>query len=561
MTTQILQAAIQITNGGLYTAMLAWASIFCLIATICLFLMKNFNKQRRIWMTCMLITCTFLLAADTLTYVFNGDTSSLGYYMVRISNALVFLLSDVIIFCFNGYICCNLFGDTSLKNKNKLLAARLVAVYVLAILGEILVIISQFTDLYYTINASNEYIKNDLFFISMLAPGIGLLIDLSIIIQYRKNVSKEILMPMLLNIILPLIAACIQISLGISSLINLSICVAVIVIFIFAIIDQSKVLNVKEKEASELKDSLKVAIDERERCYAAVAQRYYSMHLIDVKTGKYKAIKTVGDFEKYKDEQHGDDFTAQMRGAMEKLSTESFKKAVLYFTDVSTFEKRLDKKDILEHVFLGNVCGWCRESLIKVDSDEEGKPWHVLYCIEVIDKAKRKETHLQHLAETDIMTGLINRGTGEKRVKDLLSKNVYGMFCLIDCDKFKSINDVYGHSVGDTVIISLGKCLKKTCRDKDVVFRLGGDEFAVYLPGLVEKESAESFFNRFFDNLSKVEIPQLGGRKLSVSMGAELFSDGQMSFDTLYKNADTAMYESKKTTGCTATIYSVSSQQ
>ena len=61
-----------------------------------------------------------------------------------------------------------------------------------------------------------------------------------------------------------------------------------------------------------------------------------------------------------------------------------------------------------------------------------------------------------------------------------------GLLCLIDCDKFKSINDTYGHAVGDKVLIAIAETLQKVCRDKDVIFRLGGDEFAIFMPGIVE---------------------------------------------------------------------------
>ncbi|MGN1373290.1 MAG: GGDEF domain-containing protein [Candidatus Coproplasma sp.] len=557
MVREITETAIQIGSQSMHTAMLAWGSIFSLIATVCLFLIRKFNKKRRIWMTCMLLSCTLLLAFDALAYYYKGSTTNVGYYMVRISNCAVFMLSDVILFLFNGYISCCLFGKGFIADKNrKLLTTGLITVYALAVVGVIMVLISQFTGLYYTIDANNLYHRSDCFFISLIIPALGMLIDLSIVIRYRKNISKEIFVTLLLYIILPLVAECIQVFWYGPSLVNLSICVAVIIMFSFAIVDQSKVLTVKEREALELKNSLQSAIDERERCYAAVAQIYLSMHLIDVKTGYFKTIKSAESIEKNKYPEKSEHFPTQIKNVMEKLATERFKKAVLYFTDITTLDKRLGDKDVIEHVFLGTASGWCRESFIRVDNDEDGNIWHVLFCVEVIDESKRRENYLQHLAETDIMTGLLNRGTGEKKVKDLLNRNVYGLFCLFDCDNFKAINDEFGHNVGDIVITNLAKCLKRSCKEKDIVFRLGGDEFAVYMPGLLSESVALNFFNRFFDNLSKVKIPQLGDKKISVSIGAEFFYKGKkITFDSLYRNADIAMYESKKVTGCKGTIY------
>ena len=66
--------------------------------------------------------------------------------------------------------------------------------------------------------------------------------------------------------------------------------------------------------------------------------------------------------------------------------------------------------------------------------------------------------------------------------------------CLIDCDKFKSINDTFGHAVGDAVIVAIAATLQNSCRSDDIVMRLGGDEFAIFVPTVTEKASAESFF-------------------------------------------------------------------
>lgn len=146
--------------------------------------------------------------------------------------------------------------------------------------------------------------------------------------------------------------------------------------------------------------------------------------------------------------------------------------------------------------FLGTVHGWCRERFIKVDNDENGNLWHVLYCVEVIDEEKRRENRLIYLSETDLMTGISNRGSGEKKISELLRKRVGGMLVLIDCDKFKSINDTFGHNVGDVVIIAIADALQRLCGENDVVMRLGGDEFAMFIPEIVDEASANDFFER-----------------------------------------------------------------
>ena len=154
------------------------------------------------------------------------------------------------------------------------------------------------------------------------------------------------------------------------------------------------------------------------------------------------------------------------------------------------------------------------------------------------------------------MTGISNRGSGEKRIAALLKEGMAGLLCLIDCDKFKSINDTYGHAVGDKVIIAIAETIKKSCRDKDVIFRLGGDEFAIFMPGMVEQKTAEKFFERFFGNIRQIDIAEMQGKSITISMGACFYAgDEKASFDQLYRNADSVMYQSKEKQGCSAMIY------
>ena len=180
----------------------------------------------------------------------------------------------------------------------------------------------------------------------------------------------------------------------------------------------------------------------------------------------------------------------------------------------------------------------------------------MLYCVENIDEEKRRENRLMYLAQIDLMTGIRNRGSGENKITEYLVRKQCGLLCLLDCDKFKSINDTYGHAVGDKVIIAIADTLRKSCRDDDVVLRLGGDEFAVFIPGMLDKERAEAFFDRLFSNIEHIDIAEMNGKHILLSLGA-CFYDGmdRITFDQLYRRADTAMYDSKKKQGYSATIY------
>ena len=176
--------------------------------------------------------------------------------------------------------------------------------------------------------------------------------------------------------------------------------------------------------------------------------------------------------------------------------------------------------------------------------------------MEVIDKEKKRESRLLYLSETDRMTGVCNRGSGENKIIQHLENGSGGLFCILDCDKFKSINDTYGHIVGDSVIIALADMLQSACREHDIVMRLGGDEFALYLPGLVDRSQADAFSQRLIQKISTIRIPEMGEHNIYVSIGGAICQKGEkVTFDQLYRKADSAMYASKKIEGYCATLY------
>ena len=169
---------------------------------------------------------------------------------------------------------------------------------------------------------------------------------------------------------------------------------------------------------------------------------------------------------------------------------------------------------------------------------------------------KQEKHHLMKMSQTDAMTGVYNRGGGEKAIRSALEVGAEGVFFLLDADKFKSINDNYGHDVGDQVIISIAKALVHSFRDVDIVMRLGGDEFAVYAPGILDKDAATRVVRRFFGAIDAIDIPSLGDRKISVSLGAAFWHDGKsIDFDELYKRADLRLYDSKQVEGNMVTFY------
>lgn len=171
-----------------------------------------------------------------------------------------------------------------------------------------------------------------------------------------------------------------------------------------------------------------------------------------------------------------------------------------------------------------------------------------------IDQEEERGNEFKILSETDRMTGLLDHVNGKRKVDELLNFEVEGVFLELDIDNFKSINDTYGHQVGDKVIIAVADALHSTFRSNDITMRLGGDEFGAFAVGVIEQEKAEIIINRLFQKIDQLKIQELKGKKISISVGAVFCLGKKTTFEELYSCADKAMYISKKTLGNTLTF-------
>ncbi len=174
----------------------------------------------------------------------------------------------------------------------------------------------------------------------------------------------------------------------------------------------------------------------------------------------------------------------------------------------------------------------------------------VLFMFYHFLKGQKSINNLLTRSETDALTGIRNRGSGQGLISEYLSDNITGALLMFDVDKFKSINDTYGHDIGDKVIIAVAKMLSGAARKNDVVMRLGGDEFVCFLYGVSRECDVLAFSNRLFsmiENISVEEVPEL---KVSVSVGVAIY-DGKekIDFSELYRRADEKIYISKKSVG------------
>lgn len=193
------------------------------------------------------VTAMLLLIFDRYAYIYRGDPSFIGYYMVRISNFLVYFFELLLGHCMNVYLSDLFRNEGKLTYRPK----RLYACESLFTLGSILLIWSQFTGIYYYFDENNLYQRGPGHVLSYVCPFLMMFIQLSMVIQYRKRLSKIISVSLILNTVVPIVAAVVQLRLYGLSLINMSIVGMAIFLYIFVIIDLSEAIEIADKREVE----------------------------------------------------------------------------------------------------------------------------------------------------------------------------------------------------------------------------------------------------------------------------------------------------------------------
>jgi diguanylate cyclase (GGDEF)-like protein len=169
---------------------------------------------------------------------------------------------------------------------------------------------------------------------------------------------------------------------------------------------------------------------------------------------------------------------------------------------------------------------------------------------EDITERRRAEAEIIHLARHDALTGLANRGEFNTRLEEACKRlkrsggSVTVM--MVDLDRFKWVNDTFGHPAGDQLLVKVGQRLRSTVRDTDVVARLGGDEFAIIQEGgLDQHEGAIALALRIINAIS--EPFELNGNpaSLGISIGIVLAPEHETDPEGLLKRADLALYDAK----------------
>jgi diguanylate cyclase (GGDEF)-like protein/PAS domain S-box-containing protein len=173
-------------------------------------------------------------------------------------------------------------------------------------------------------------------------------------------------------------------------------------------------------------------------------------------------------------------------------------------------------------------------------TDADDKPFAYIGVISDVTDRVTLERELRHAAFHDPLTGLANRALLRDRL-DALAPDADAWLLLADLDGFKSVNDTYGHEVGDGVLLEVARRLSRSCRSTDLLVRLGGDEFVALVTG--GRDRAIALAERFVAILA--EPVELADREIVLGCSIGIASPAEDGGDSALRDADIAMYVAK----------------
>jgi len=181
--------------------------------------------------------------------------------------------------------------------------------------------------------------------------------------------------------------------------------------------------------------------------------------------------------------------------------------------------------------------------------DDTGKVLHYVGIFSDITHSKKQQDSLVQMAHYDVLTQLPNRVLLTDRFTQALAhskrqKNMLAV-CFLDLDDFKPVNDLYGHKVGDELLIEVAGRIKSNIREEDTASRQGGDEFVLLLGDIKSFTECEHMLKRIIESLTQPFLIDGESISISASIGITLYPLDNSDFDTLMRHADQAMYQAK----------------
>ena len=541
----------------LQVAILIWGCVFCAIAALCIFLSSNYDREKRRYLILMESFASLLLLMDAMAHIFSGYPGVPGNVMVRISSFLVFLLSDVVLLCFHIYVCVYLFSK-----KERRTLKRVKAGYVIAAAGAVFVVISQFTHWYYYIDGDNCYHRAPLYIMSILFSAAGMFIDLTLLLQYRKKVSRKLLFSMLSCIVLPAVAAAVQAFRYGMSLIDFSVGISMIIMFIVTMTELNQEMYQLISSEGKIKERLEIATI-LNKCIAELisgededaaisnllriisgyfdGDRSYIVQIDEkrnVCTNTYEYAMNGVTAEK--------DNLQEVPMEMLDIWMDSFRKNGLYYIpDIEEeqgqpYYETLKMQDITRLLAVplnsdGKIIGFLGVDNPRLHYEDHTLLSSIQYFLTDSLKAKERKACLQYMSYRDMLTTLYNRNRYIQVLEGMQAKTVIKTgVAYIDINGLKRVNDLYGHEAGDRLIINTARSMLAILPEN--AYRVGGDEFVLICFDIDEK---------IFRSKVRDICDSIAAKRISVSVGV-VWEESSSELETMLRRADDLMYAEKK---------------
>ena len=484
--------------------LLLWGSLFCAVAGLYFWVTKNYKTEKRKWMCRMQFSASVLMLCDAVAYLFRGRPDRLGWWMVRISNFGVFFFVELTLLLFHHYICATLLTpeeDAALK--------RVKIGQGVCGAGLALVVVSQFTGLYYTFDAANVYHRTQWYPISVILPVVVMLLDSGLMLQYEARISRKMFLAMGSYFVLPLISASIQAVHYGWSLIDLSIGISMLLMFLVSTGEQNEELLRLEASRAQMAEKLEIAtvlnrsggreFDEATNQLLGVINDYFS--------ADRSYICELGEDGRQVVNTH--EFVQNDSAAVDTLKVPFHSESgIRGFLGVDNPRDHVDDPTLLSSL-----------QFFVTNSLEQ----------------KKVQEKLRRMSYTDMLTGLANRNHYIEMVDSCGGRKleqVGGIY--MDLNGLKRCNDRFGHEAGDALIRRAADALNEVFPGK--ACRIGGDEFVVVLRPIPQE-------------VFEAKVEQLRAALVRHGVSAAVGSVWKAEvedMDSFLRDADDRMYQEKE---------------
>lgn len=537
---------------------LLWGGCFCLTAAFCLSMGNDHDREKRNWMIWMELSAAALLCCDAAAWFVQGTPGEASHLIMVATNFVVYAGLYLVLFLFNHYVGCYLREDGRLCAPKR---SRTVDITCAVGIG--LVFVSQFSPLFYYIDAQNIYHRSDTFPLSMVLLLIGMGTETTVMAQFYQKLTMERRIAMFGCVVLPLSVAACQVFQDDISLISLSVGASMILLFVVVTSAQNRELAVSERTKEQIHQRLEIAtmlnscvgklnsdtdIDVGINNLLATVNDYFQAdrtYVFEIDPDRDVLINTFESI-------CGQEVSAQMDNLQEvpvsviKVWMQNFRQGRSYYMSDLEQERGQPSYEMLKAQQVwrllavplmkgGAVVGFLGVDNPRAHYDDATLLASIQFFVTNSLDRKKQQAYLEKLSYRDMLTGLYNRNRYIERLeayKQVQDQQIGAIY--IDLNGLKKVNDEQGHRAGDELIVRAAGTIAGIFAED--AYRVGGDEFVVILLDVSREE-----FARKTEQLRR----QMQENSVDASIG-EVWQASTENLEDLLRRADENMYREKK---------------